>query len=190
MDPIVPFELSENLWIQSIALYMKDEQTAWVQQTAPRALAYAISLVRDRTIAEDLVQDCYQRLLSRADRYDLRKDGTKLLFKSITNACINWTQRKQPTISFEDLPSQEMPEAASHEGPPEHAIKNELAGAVHQALGKLPVDQRAAMELHVLGYAANEIAGILETTAGNARVLLHRARQQLASELETFLKEV
>ena len=53
---------------------------SWVAATAPRALAYARTLIRDQTEAEDLVHDCYSRLLSKVDQYDLPADGTPLLF--------------------------------------------------------------------------------------------------------------
>ena len=61
--------------------------------TLPRALAFATSLLRDRALAEDVVHDCYVRLLQKADTYDLPRDGTKLLFKAITNACIDRNYR-------------------------------------------------------------------------------------------------
>src|SRR5439155_26473074 len=39
---------------------------AWVLATAPRAVAYAAALLRDAVLAEDVVQDCYCRLLQKA----------------------------------------------------------------------------------------------------------------------------
>jgi len=38
----------------------------WVRSTLPRALGYAKALLRDPVSAEDVVQDCYARLLARA----------------------------------------------------------------------------------------------------------------------------
>ena len=76
----------------------------WILSTAPRAVAYAASLVGDRTRAEDVVQDCYFRLLQKADEYDLPRDGDKLLFRSITNACINLAQRERRVLSLDSLP--------------------------------------------------------------------------------------
>ena len=40
---------------------------AWVLATAAEAVAYAASLLRDRAAAEDVVQDCYCRLIEKAD---------------------------------------------------------------------------------------------------------------------------
>src|SRR5262245_9280357 len=69
---------------------------ALILATAPRAVAYAASLLRDAVLAEDVVQDCYCRLLQKAGEYDLPRDGAKLLFRAVTNACINHTTRRRP----------------------------------------------------------------------------------------------
>ena len=71
----------------------------------------------------------------------------------------------------------------------ETALAGELSVAVNEALADLPVNQRAAVELHALGHSAAEIAQILETTGGNVRVLLHRGREQLACRLKPFLED-
>src|SRR5687768_2448776 len=76
---------------------------AWVAETCERALGYAVTLTRNHEDAEDIVHDCYSRLLARVDQYDLVRDGTKLLFRSITNACINLAQRRRPESSLSQL---------------------------------------------------------------------------------------
>lgn len=155
----------------------------------PRALAYAVSLVRQRQEAEDLVHDCYVRLLARSHEYDLLRDGTKLLFRSITNASINWHQRRLPTVSLDALGADgaEHGSAAAESIPEQQAMRHELESAIGHALAELPVVQRAAIELRSLGHSMAEVANILELSNSNARVVLHRARQALASRLERFL---
>ena len=74
---------------------------AWILATLPRTVAYATSLLADRTLGEDVVHDCYVRLLEKADTYDLLEDGTKLLYKSITNACIDRNYRDRRLLSLE-----------------------------------------------------------------------------------------
>jgi DNA-directed RNA polymerase specialized sigma24 family protein len=70
---------------------------AWTLATLPRALAYATSLLSDRTLAEDVVHDCYIRLLEKADSYNLPRDGTKLLYKAIMHACIVLIRKGSPS---------------------------------------------------------------------------------------------
>ncbi len=165
-----------------------DELDAWVLDTAPRAVAYARSLLRHPEDADDVVQDCYCRLLAKAEVYDLPRDGLKILLRSITNACINLRTRRKPVFSLgptedqaDDPPDPRAP--AADEG----LAHKELADAVAVALAKLPPQQRAALELKSLGHTQQEIAEILDVTPTNAGVLVHRARQALAVSLAPFL---
>ena len=59
-----------------------DELDAWVLATAPRAVAYARSLLRNPDDADDIVQDCYCRLIAKATVYDLPRDGFKILLRT------------------------------------------------------------------------------------------------------------
>lgn len=162
-----------------------DELGSWIADTVPRALAFAVSMVGNRVDAEDIVQDCYSRLLAHADRYDLPHDGTKLLFKAIANACINRATRRPPLVSLDAR----EPEAEPAEGPEPRAIHGELEAAVAEALAELPAVQRAIVELRSLGHDAVEIAEMLQISHANARVLLHRARQALAKRLGPFIED-
>jgi RNA polymerase sigma factor (sigma-70 family) len=171
-----------------------DELSPWIAETAQRAIAYATSLVRNPVEAEDIVHDCYSRLLARSDKYDLPRDGTRLLFKAITNACINWTRRRPPVVSLEAAergsgPGGGFPAGGRGLGPECEAIRGELEAAVAEALAELPVSQRAIVELRSLGHSLPEAADMLEISHANARVLLHRARRTLAARLRHFIED-
>lgn len=171
-----------------------DPLGVWVEETAQRALGFAITLVRNRQDAEDIVHDCYLRLLTKSGEYDLPRDGMKLLFRSITNACINWTQRRPPEQSFDQLERVSGAESRSlADGraidPAAAAMRNELEIAVAKALRELPVVQRAAIELRSLGHSLEEIAEMLDVSHANARVILHRARTALAEKLQHLIEE-
>jgi len=169
-----------------------DELDAWIVATIQRALAYAISLLGNRTEAEDVVHDCYSRLLARADLYDLPNDGTKLLFKAITHACINHTQRRKRSIEWQAAEQQSGGDALADRSavqPPQQAMLHELEAAVDAALGELSPPQRAVVELRSMGHSLLEVAEMLEISHVNARMLLHRGRARLATRLRPFLQE-
>jgi RNA polymerase sigma-70 factor (ECF subfamily) len=167
---------------------------AWVLATLPRALAYARSLLGDRALAEDVTHDCYVKLFAKADTYDLPRDGTKLLYKAITNACIdkNYRDRRMLNLEVEALgtltgtPSLHAGQSCD---PLELAAGRELEEAVAVELSQLTVAQRGALELKSLGYSVDEIAEALGTSPSNARVLVHRARKILAERLARFLED-
>ena len=170
------------------------ELDEWVLATAPRVTAYARSLLGNAHEAEDIVQDCYCRLFAKAGTYDLKRDGLKLLFTAISNACINLKTRRKPTFSLtrpDDAGDDrtEDPTDTRAVSPSEIAVGRELELAIAESLKLLPTQQRAAVELKALGYSQAEIAEMLGITASNAGVLIHRARQMLTQYLAPYLAE-
>ena len=164
---------------------------AWVLSTLPCALGYASSLLRDPTLADDVVHDCYLRLLQKADVYDLLRDGTKLLYKAITNACIDRNHRDRVVLSLNgagiERGGSDSVVDAEQPGPLQIVIQKELEEAVEEGMAQLPVAQRAALELKSLGSSTQEIAEALGTSPSNAGVLVHRARKALAEWLASFM---
>ncbi len=162
--------------------------------TLPRVLAFALSLLRDRSLAEDVVHDCYVRLLAKADHYDLARDGTKLLYQSITNACIDRNYRDRRSLSLDVEASRGgggSPVLTDHRACDPHlmATHRELEAAVAVGLEQLTVAQRGALEMSSLGFSLVEIGEALGTSSGNAGVLVHRARKAIASHLAPFLDD-
>ena len=153
---------------------------------APRAAAFARSLVADPNRADDLVQECLYRLLRRADVYDLERDGVKLLFKAISNLCITQATRDRELVSLDAVNADGDPIPMADDAarrPDEIAGHRELAERVRAAVQGLPPLQRAAVELRALGQGKDEIAAVLGVTPTNAGVLVHRGRLALAAAL-------
>jgi RNA polymerase sigma factor (sigma-70 family) len=166
---------------------------AWVLETVAEAVAYAATLLRDRTAAEDVVQDCYCRLLQHADVYDLPRDGRKLLFRSITNACSNVRRRTRPALRLgatgarDDGPYRlELVDGSAFPAE-EIAMGAELERAIGEGLAQIKRPQRAALELRSLGHSVEDVADLLGVSASHVRVMVHRARGALARHLAPFL---
>jgi RNA polymerase sigma-70 factor (ECF subfamily) len=168
----------------------RDQLDVWARSVIPRALAYARSLSRDPHQAEDLVQECLYRLLRRAATYDLERDGVKLLFRALTNLCINETTRKRDLLSLDSGGDDAEPlpiEDRLARMPDDVLAGEEIQSIVAAAMDRLPPMQRAALELRALGQSKAAIAEILQVSETNAGVLVHRARQALAEELADYL---
>jgi RNA polymerase sigma factor (sigma-70 family) len=164
----------------------------WVQATAPVAVAYAASLLHDRGAAEDVVQDCFCRLLEKANVYDLPNDGRRLLFRSVTNACFNRLRRQRPILRLYGEDNARLVDCVTDVGaevPERVLMRRELEDAIAAGLQSLPTLQRAALELKSLGHSLRDIADTLSISSGNAGVLIHRARQAMAQCLAPFLEE-
>jgi RNA polymerase sigma-70 factor (ECF subfamily) len=171
---------------------LRDRLDAWARAVVPRAIVYAQSLLNDSNRAEDVVQECLYRLLRRADDYDLERDGVRLLFRAISNLCINeWTRRKE-TASLDATGNEDEPlpiEDRLARLPEDVLAGEELQAAVAAAIEQLPPMQRAALELRGLGQGKEAIAEILQVSVSNAGVLVHRARLALAEDLRELLNE-
>ncbi len=170
----------------------ESELDTWVRSVGPRAIAYARSLLRNTEQAEDIVQECFCRLLRKKEEYDLPTDGLKLLFAAVTNASINLKTRRKPMVSLSENQKQgegfaidpiDMREA----DPKDRVAAVELSDAIGEALGKLTLMQRAALQLKSSDFKQHEIAEILRISPSAAGVLIHRAREAMKIHLKDFL---
>lgn len=170
-----------------------DALEAWAAEVIPPAVAYARTLMAQPAEAEEVVHDVLARLLDHPE-YDLIADGRKLLFRSITHACINRTTRRRNLVSLDAADEEGRSWSATLKerratDPADEAAGRELNEAIQKALADLPPMQRAAVELKAMQYSLNEIAETLDVTATNAGVLIHRARRALAGRLAPFLSD-
>jgi len=165
----------------------------WMRKFAARAVAYVTSLVGDRDEAEDIVQDTFYNLLTHYSERKLLEEGERILFRSLTNASINAIKRARKTVSLnatdenELAPVQTVPQKR-YPDPVLSAERNELKQAIDEAMAKLPVAQRAALHLRIIGYSLADISDMLGVTPSNAGVLIHRARLALKQRLKKFIE--
>ena len=162
----------------------------WCGGILPRAVGFARTLLGSPEDAEDVVQTVLCRLLSHRE-YDLVRDGEKLLFRSVANACINLTKRRRATTSIEAGGLSELLCDRGAVDPPKAHADRELLDEVGRALHCLSPPMRAAVELRAMGMTLKEVAMALEVTPENAGVLVHRGRKTLRARLgEALPKEL
>jgi RNA polymerase sigma-70 factor, ECF subfamily len=76
-------------------------------------------------------------------------------------------------------------------GPEDATLAAEVRARAAAALADLPPRQRVVITLRdVEGYDSDEVCAILEISAANQRVLLHRARAFVRGRLEAYFAEV
>ena len=75
--------------------------------------------------------------------------------------------------------------ADEHTSPVHELIRDEMGNCIRNVIGQLPKKHRSVLVLGELGgFSDYEISQILAITRSNAKVRLHRARQQLKKALE------
>lgn len=125
--------------------------------------------------ADDLLQDCVERALSRSHLF---REGTNLrawLFTIMRNLFVSETRRVKragPVIDPE-IACATMSVSPSQE----HAV---LLNEMDRAMPSLPAGQREAIQLvAVSGFAYEEAAALMETGIGTVRSRLSRGRSAL-----------
>jgi RNA polymerase sigma-70 factor (ECF subfamily) len=167
---------------------------AWIRDRGRRVLVYARTLLRDDSEAADAVQEAMLALLQHQERYDLARDGERILFTIVTNRCRNMIRDRsvRERRRIDDPEGELLGEIPDPTVclPDEVAMGGELADAIEALLDRLPLQQRAVLHLAALGKKREEIASILSIKPEHASVLLYRARRSLARVLPHHGREV
>lgn len=154
---------------------------ALVEPLIPSLRRYARSLLRDQSAADDLVQDCLERVISRW--HQRRSDGNARtwVFTILHNLAVNrlkQTARRGVHVTVDDVDETAFATAPAQENRLHHR-------AVVTALSELPEDQRSVLLLvsvEELSYA--ETASVLDIPIGTVMSRLSRARHRLAPMLD------
>lgn len=144
---------------------------AFYEVTSRPLFAYLLRVSGQRALAEDLLQDCYCRLLS--TKLSSMDNGSRrsYLFRIATNLLYDrWRRHKQ-----DPLPDP-FPEVASSACHPDLRIE------ISQAFQRLKIRERQLLWLaYVEGFTHKEIADSTGLKSGSVRLLLFRARRKLVS---------
>ena len=140
---------------------------------------YAITLTRDTSDAEDLVQETYVRAAGAANRPD-NGNLKSWLFVIMRNAWLNQLRHKNSGPHFVDLDKDEAPVDVAQENPHVLYLRNLEREEVRKAIGSLPDAYREIVMLRdIEGFTYQEIATVLDCPAGTVMSRLGRARGKL-----------
>ena len=157
---------------------MVNERERLIVEQIPHLRRYALALLGDRDKANDLVQDCLERGLS---RWHLWRPGNlrAWLFTIMHN--INANARRRAARAPASVPIEVADVAAAV--PPGQEDGLNLA-VLQRALTALPEEQRAVLLLVGLeGFAYAEAAKILGVPIGTVMSRVHRGREHLRRQL-------
>lgn len=152
------------------------ELHARIVDTIPRLRRYARALLRgDALAADDLVQDCLERALSRLHSWRVDSDLGAWLFTIMHNVYVNQVRRAAAGPKFTAI--DERDDWAAESGSAESGA---AVSDLQRALGGLPPDQREIVLLVSMeGLRYHEVAAILGIPEGTVMSRLSRARSQL-----------
>ena len=142
---------------------------------AGRALGLALRIVRNRTEAEDVVQEVFVQVWRQASRYDPARGNPEAW------VCTMARTRALDRLRWRAARREDSSESAP---PRVEAPATEDALAVRQALGDLSVEQRRALELaYYEGLTQSEIAHRLGEPLGTVKTRIRTAMIRLREAL-------
>ncbi|MFE3449995.1 RNA polymerase sigma factor [Nonomuraea sp. NPDC059194] len=166
-------------------------------------LRAARSYVSTDHSAQEVVQDTWLAVIGGIDCFEGRSSVKTWVYRILVNTAKKRGMRESRTLpwsAFEQdgggsaglgpVPPggwQEVP--ASWPTPEGEALAAEVRGLIAEALTTLPPKQRIVITLRdVEGCTSDEVCEILEISAANQRVLLHRARSAVRGRLADYVE--
>jgi RNA polymerase sigma-70 factor, ECF subfamily len=148
---------------------------------------YALTLTRDPTAAEDLVQETYLRAVRAADHFRPNTNLKGWLFVILRNAWLNDVRHERHGPRFIELETEEkaadwIDDRASD--PYVLYLRKLEREEIRQAINSLPILHREVVVLRdIEGFSYQEIATMLGCPAGTVMSRLGRARKKLRQVL-------
>ncbi len=150
-----------------------DFQTMLVD-ALPRLRAYAITLTRDRSQAEDLVQQSAMQALRARTQFQMGTNFTGWIYRILRNNYISSKRRSnRAPVCMDDMPEDTFSRAGDQED-------KVLTREVVKAMDKLQDSQREVLVLICAGgMSYEEAAEALQCSVGTVKSRLWRARRQM-----------
>jgi RNA polymerase sigma-70 factor (ECF subfamily) len=149
--------------------------------------------------AEDVAQDTWIAVLRGAERFEGRSSFKTWLFRILVNRARTTGVKEHRVVPLDPLASGPSVSATRFDQggmwlePPvpfTETVEDALVNApiiklVHESIARLPETPRAVVTLRdVEGLSTTEVADLLGLTEANVRVILHRSRARIRSEVE------
>ena len=174
-------------------------------------IAVARTYVKTHEVAEEVAQEAWLGVLNGLDGFEGRSSLKTWIMRILVNTAMTRGQREARSVPFSSLapadeeepsvePERFRPPGQAFAGhwngypgdwsslPEERLLGRETLDIVKRAIEELPASQRRVITMRdIAGYSAEEVRNALDLSAGNQRVLLHRARSRVRAALERHL---
>jgi RNA polymerase sigma-70 factor, ECF subfamily len=152
-------------------------------------LAYSlfVRIVRDQSVAEDLVQELFLRVWNRAREFDAAKGRLGVWILSIArNLAIDHVRSAQARFQTRIRPIEPTDQLAFSYKPKEPELVIDNAKAIKEAFSTLNPNQKKVLELaYFEGFTQTEIAAQLQEPLGTVKSWMRSALGKLRSAVKT-----
>ncbi|WP_439377196.1 RNA polymerase sigma factor [Amycolatopsis lexingtonensis] len=151
-------------------------------------LRVARSFVSTHASAEEVVQETWLAVVKSLDAFEGRSAVKTWVYRILVNTAKKRGAAERRSVPWASLAPDGEDRGPTVASPETTALAGEIRRVIARALDELPARQRAVIALRdVTGRSAEEVCELLEITAANQRVLLHRARAVVRARLADYL---
>jgi RNA polymerase sigma-70 factor, ECF subfamily len=206
-----PFTHDDDSLIAALCRGDADAFATLVDRHSRAMVRVAMAYVPTRAAAEDAVQETWIAVMRGIDRFEGRSSLKTWIFRILTNVAMRSGARERRSMPFSALaeaedssepsvdPARFLP--ADHQlfpghwalmpvrwpTPEEGLLAGETRAVIAAAIAELPLAQRTVIALRdVEGWSSEDVCEALEISAGNQRILLHRARSRVRNAIEAY----
>jgi RNA polymerase sigma-70 factor (ECF subfamily) len=185
----------------------EDAFVALVERYQSSLMRLASAYVKNRAVAEEVVQETWLGVLAGLERFERRSSLKTWIFRILLNTAKTRFARENRSVPFSSLggngddpaqPSVEperftdgrwtSPPRPWKELPESRLLSKETCGVIDDVILSLPPTQAHVITLRdVGGWSSREVCALLALSEANQRVLLHRARSKVRAALEHYL---
>lgn len=167
----------DRLLVERIRAGSRDAAEELVRRYMPDAYRAAVLITGNHQMAEDAVQDGFEKALRAIDEFDLERPFAPWIYRIVSNRAIDLTRSHG---GGRNLPLEE-----SHVPSLDGMERSEASRALIAAMAGLPLERRVVVVLRLLfGYTPSEVAQMLEIEVGTVHSRLSRGLAQLRAEME------
>lgn len=182
-------KLEEADWVTRASTGDRDAFRLLVERYQSRAMALAFEILRNRSDAEDVVQESFVKAFFALKDFERNSSFYTWLYRIVHNMAIDYRRKIQRRGKNEidisrqsvDGESQELQIAGPASLEPERQVSaNQEIQRLDRAFQALPLDSREVLRLRELeGCSYKQIARILKITPGTVMSRLFYARKKL-----------
>ncbi len=144
----------------------------FLKETHGQMLRFAVSILRNKADAEDVVAQVSERLWREREKLEPTPKASSFAMVSVRTGCSDHSRYRQRRVH--DATNESIAESESL------AERNDTIELVRFAMGQLPEKWREILHLKdIEGYSTHEIAEIFSTSESNVRMILSRSRTAL-----------
>ncbi len=215
LDDTIGASAADTALVEALRRGDENAFTHLVEYNHAALLRLAQVYVANPAVAEEVVQDTWLGVLRGLNSFAGRSALKTWIYRILINTAKTRALREARVVPLSALPDSDgdpdelaadpawfRPPDSEWPGswhsiprdwealPEDRLLSQETLARVGEAIDALPANQRAVIRLRdVEGWGSDEVCNVLDISATNQRVLLHRARSQVRRALERYFDE-